>query len=124
MSGRFLIASPAGTQIGSLNENEYSRRLPGRPPGITAVCKKPKYTKAQKKKMALRPAVQRFVNANKVAQIIWHDPEKKAEWAKRHVEAMKEAKRHNKYVQVRLWDFIRHTLNAESKAAANATKKV
>lgn len=122
MSGRFLIAGPMGTHVGSLNENEYSRRLPGRPPGITAVCKKPRYTRSQKKKMAQRASVLRFVNVSKMAQIIWHDPEKKSEWAVRHEAALKEGKRHNMYVPVRLWDYIRHTLNEDAKANKNAAQ--
>ena len=122
MSGRFLIAGPMGTHVGSLNENEYSRRLPGRPPGITAVCKKPRYTRSQKKKMAQRTSVLRFTMVSKVAQAIWHDPEKKAEWAVRHEAALKEGKRHNMYVPVRLWDYIRHTLNEDAKANKNAAQ--
>ena len=122
MAGRFLISkSGLGMQIGSLNENEYSRRLPGRPDNITAVCNKPKYSKARKKKMAQRPMVKAFVAVNAEASVIWHNPERKAEWEARHKEALREGSKHNRYVPVRLWDYIRHELFMGLKEAKNAS---
>ncbi len=124
MAGRFLILG-AGIKgrIGGINSKEYTRRLPGHPDNIVSICQKPRYTKAQKKKMAQRPQVQRFCEVNKEASAIWHNPELKAEWAARHVAYMHEAKRHGGYTYVRLWDYIRHELNkAKSEAVESAQK--
>ena len=125
MAGRFLIMNSAvvSARVGELNENEYARRLPGHPPGISAVCNKPKYTKAQKKKMAQRPQVQRFCQVNAEASVIWHNPEQKAVWEKRHRAFMREAKRRNEYTYPRLWDYIRHELNREKIEAEKSAKK-
>lgn len=125
MAGRFLIlnSSVVNARIGELNKNEYSRRLPGHPPGISAVCDKPKYTKAQRKKMAQRPQVQRFREVNAEASVIFHNPEQKAEWQKRHAAFIREAKRRNEYAYPRLWDFIRHELNREKTEAEKGIQK-
>lgn len=112
MAGRFLILG-AGlkAKTGEWDEYNYTRRLPGRPENIVSICEKPKYTKTQKKKMAKRPQVQRFCQVNAEASAIWHNPELKAEWAARHAAHKREGSKHNKYVYVRLWDYIRHELN-------------
>ena len=112
MAGRFLIlGAGASFQTGSYGKKDYLRRLPGHPEGIVSVCKKPKFTKSQKKKMAKRPQVQRFCQVNDEAHEIWHTPELKAEWAAKHKAARQDASRHNYYVPVRLWDYIRHEIN-------------
>ena len=112
MAGRIVILG-AGTnfEIGSYGKKDYLRRFPGHPEGIAAKCKKPHYTKAQKRKMAQRPQVQRFCQVNAEAHAIWHNPELKAEWAAKHKAARQDASRHNYYVPVRLWDYIRHEIN-------------
>lgn len=124
MAGRFLILG-AGIKgrIGGIGSKDYTRRLPGHPESVVSVCKKPHYTKAQKKKMAQRPQVQRFCEVNKEASAIWHNPELKAEWAARHEAYMHEAKRHGGYIYVRLWDYIRHELNKVKAEAAESAPK-
>ena len=124
MAGRLLIlgAGMVG-RTGELGKNDYTRRLLGHPENVVAICKKPHYTKAQKKKMAQRPQVQRFRQVNAEASAIWHDSALKAEWQARHLAALREGSRRNIYVQVRLWDFIRHELNkAKTESAKNAQK--
>ena len=112
MAGRYLImgAGMAG-RVGEYSKSEYTRRLPGHDEGIVAICNKPHYTKARKRKMAQRPQVQRFCQVNAEAKAIWHNPELKAEWEAKHREALREGSRHNRYVPVRLWDYIRHEIN-------------
>jgi len=111
------------SRVGELDKKHYARRLVGRPEGIVVECKKPSYTKAQRKKMAERPQVKRFVEVNKEAQAIMHDPVLRAEWEAKHRAARADASKHNEYVHVRLWDFIRHTLNKEKKEAEKAVQK-
>ena len=123
MARLYLILNAAyDSSIGELNKDEYTRRLPGRPKSVVAVCKKPRYTKAQKRKMANRPQVRRFCEVNAEASSILHDAEKRAEWTKRHIAYMREAKRHGLYQYPRLWDYIRHELNKEKTEAEKGAK--
>ena len=73
--------------------------------------------------MAERPQVKRFCEVNAEASAIWHDPILKAEWKARHIAALREGNRHDVYVQVRLWDFIRHELNKAKKEAEEVAQK-
>ena len=124
MAGRFLILG-AGirAKTGEYDKDNYTRRLPGHPENIVSVCKKPRYTKKQKKKMAERPIVRRFCEVNAEASAIFHDPVLKAEWQERHNAAKREGSRHNVYVQERLWDYVRHELSAAKKEAEKAIQK-
>ena len=101
---------------GELSKEYYSRTLPTKPGEGMAVCKKPRYTKSQRKKMAERPQIVRFTEVNQEAQRIYHDPVLRAEWEARHVEARREASGTTKYVSPRLWDYIRHELNIAKMA--------
>ncbi len=124
MAGRFLILDTGiRARMGGLDKKEYTRQLPGKPEGIVSICKKPHYTKSQKKKMALRPQVVRFREVNAEATAIWHDAEKKAEWSMRHESARREGSRHGFYVPIRLWDFIRHELNKQKKEQDSVSEK-
>ena len=112
MAGRFIILGDGEKYvIGEYNKKEYTRRLPGHPDSIVARCKKPHYTKARKKQMAQRPQVKRFCEVNAEAHAIWNNPELKAEWEAKHRAALREGSKHNTYVPVRLWDYIRHEIN-------------
>ena len=124
MAGRFLIlnTSTVNARVGELSKDEYARRLPGHPQGISSICKKPKYTKSQRRKMAERPQVKRFCEVNAEASAIMHNPELRAEWEARHRAYILEAKRRGEYTYPRLWDFIRHMLYKEKTAAEKAVK--
>ena len=69
--------------------------------------------------MAQRPAVLKFTAFTKQAAAILKDEAQKAVWRKRHLEAKREASRHQKHadakgnpaVPVRLYDFIRRELS-------------
>lgn len=123
MAGRFLILG-AGlkAKTGEWDAKNYTRRLPGHPDNIVSICKKPRYTKAQKKKMAERPTVKRFCAVNAEAQAIFHDPVSRAEWEARHQEARRKGSRYKFYVPVRLWDFIRHELNVAKNEAEKGSE--
>ena len=54
---------------------------------------------------------------------IFQDPVRKAEWQARHVAARQDASRHNYYVPVRLWDYVRHELNIRKKEAAKESQE-
>jgi len=103
---------------GGLSEDDYARSLIKYKGRVMAVCKKPKYTKKQKKEMAKRPQIKRFNEVNAEAQRIYHDPILRAEWEQRHAAFRAEAHKRNDYEYPRLWDFIRHELN-QAKIAAS-----
>ena len=46
---------------------------------------------------------------------ILHDPERKAEWQARYEEAVRNARKYNKPIQGRLYDYIKHELSIELK---------
>lgn len=118
MAGRFVILGACvDAKTGEWDKENYSRRLPGHPKGIVSICKKPRYTKKQKKKMAERPSVKRFCQVNAEASAIMHDPVLRAEWEKRHVAFQHAARQAGEYTYPRFWDFLRHALNEAKKAA-------
>lgn len=103
---------------GGLSEKDYARSLIRDKDNEMAVCKKPKYTKKQRKAMAQRPQIKRFNEVNAEAQRIYHDPVLRAEWEQRHAAFRAEAHKRNEYEYPRLWDFIRHELNLAKIAAS------
>ena len=103
---------------GGLSEKDQARSLIRDKDNEMAVCKKPKYTKKQRKAMAQRPQIKRFNEVNAEAQRIYHDPVLRAEWEQRHAAFRAEAHKRNEYEYPRLWDFIRHELN-QAKIAAS-----
>ena len=118
MAGKRIAMSAAFEWYrGELDQDLYLRSLVKDKHKVMAVCKKPKYTKAQRKKMAERPQIKRFNAVNVEAQKIYHDPVLRAEWEERHEVFKIEAKRKGEYTYPRLWDFIRHELNLAKKEA-------
>lgn len=112
MASFLILNKLAKHYIGELDDKHYARRLVGHDEGIVVRCKKPSFSKAQRKKMSERPQVKRFVEVNKEAQAIFHDPELRAQWEAKHQAAMEKS---THYVSPRLWDFIRHELNLSKK---------
>ncbi len=106
---------------GNLDATKYVRAIPGNSEW-SAVCQKPHYSKAELAAMAQRPTVLKFTAITKQASAILKDEAQKAEWKKRHIEAKREASRHQKHtdakgkpiVPARLYDFIRHELSKQS----------
>ena len=105
---------------GSIDSEHWLRPIPGRI-GYAAYCRKPQYTKKQKKEMAERPVVKAFSLLCKEASAIMHDEALKAEWTAKHLAAKREANKHQRMpdakgkpvVPERLWDYIRHELSKQ-----------
>ncbi len=117
MAGRRIAMSAAFEWYrGDLDDGFYLRTLVKDKSKVMAVCRKPGYTKEQRKKMAKRPQIKRFNSVNQEAQVIYHDPVLRAKWEKRHEEFMREARKKGEYGYPRLWDYIRHELNLAKKA--------
>ena len=102
---------------GEVDKDLYLRTLVKDKRAVMAVCKKPSYTKQQRKKMAERPQIKRFNAVNEEAKKIYHDPVLRTEWEERHKAFQVEARKSGDYTFPRLWDFIRHELNAAKIAA-------
>ena len=102
---------------GGADEDNYLRTLVKNKHKVMAVCKKPRLSKQQRKKMAQRPQIQRSNAVIKEAQVIYHDPVLLAKWEKRHEAFQQAAKKKGEYTYPRLWDYIRHELNLAMKAA-------
>jgi hypothetical protein len=120
MAGRRLyLNNYIGQYSGEFGPDDYVRKMINAPENVRAVCKKPRYTKKQKKQMAERPQVKRFVTVSAEAKAIYHDPVQRAEWEKRHAAFIAKARKKGDYTYPRLWDYLRHMLNESKKAAEN-----
>ena len=118
MAGKRITMSAAFEKyVGELDDQLYLRTLVKDKSKVMAVCKKPRLTKQQRKKMAERPFIQRSNAVLKEAQRIYHDPVLRAEWEKKHEAFMREARKRGDYTYPRLWDYIRHELNLAKQAA-------
>jgi len=118
MAGRRIAMADAFKWYkGELDSELYVRTLVKDKEKVMAVCKKPRYTKDKRKEMAKRPQIKRFNAVIKEAQTIYNDPVMRAEWEVRHEAFKREARKKGEYTYPRLWDFIRHELNAAKKAA-------
>ena len=118
MAGKRIAMSAAFEWYkGELDQDLYLRSLVKDKHKVMAVCKKPRYTKQQRKKMAERPQIKRFNAVIEEAKRIYHDPVLRAEWEVKHEAFRQEARKKGEYTYPRLWDFIRHELNTAMKAA-------
>lgn len=118
MAGKRIAMSDAFAWYrGELDDQLYLRSLVKDKRRVMAVCKKPRLTKQQRKKMAERPQIKRSNAVIKEAQMIYHDPVLRAQWEERHAAFQKEAKKNGDYTYPRLWDYIRHELNLAKVAA-------
>ena len=118
MAGKRIAMSAAFDWYrGELDKDLYLRTLVKDKHKVMAVCKKPSYTKQQRKKMAERPQIKRFNAVIEEAKRIYHDPVLRAEWEQKHEAFKREARKKGEYTYPRLWDFIRHELNSAMKAA-------
>ena len=112
---------------GSIDKDHYLRSIPGRV-GYAAYCRKPEYSKAKKKEMAAHAVVQNFRSINEEACAILHDPEQKALWQEKHLQALREASKHQRMpdangkpaVPARLYDFIKHEISLSRKSQSNS----
>lgn len=99
---------------GNVDERHYVRRIPGNDEW-GAVCSKPDLSKKTKKAKAEHPTARRFAELMAETKAILHDPARKAEWQARYEEAMRKARKYNKPIQGRLYDYIKHELSEAKK---------
>ena len=101
-----------GELQGSMGQQFYARRIPGNDE-YGAVCRKPELSKKTKKAKAEHPTAKRFAELMAETKALLHDPERKAEWQARYDEAKRKARKYNKPIQGRFYDYIKHELSKE-----------
>ena len=99
---------------GHVDQRHYARHIPGNGEWA-AVCEKPELSKKTKKKKAALPHVKEFSELIAICKEILHNPEKRAAWQARYDEAKRQARRHNKPIQGRLCDYVRHEVSVALK---------
>lgn len=99
---------------GHIDGEHYARNIPGNPEWA-AVCLKPELSKRTQKKKAGLPIAKNFQILIATCKEILHDPERRAIWQSRYDEAVRKAKKHNKPVQGRLCDYVRHEVSIALK---------
>ena len=99
---------------GHLDEGHYARHIPGNGEWA-AVCQKPELSKKTKKKKAAHPTSKNFAKYVAISHAILHDPMRRAEWQARYDEAKRKASRHNKPIQGRLCDYVKHEVSVALK---------
>ena len=99
---------------GQIDERHYTRHIPGNDEWA-AVCSKPELSKKTKKKKAALPVAQNFKTLITTCKRILNTPERRAAWQARYDEAKRKASRHNKPIQGRLCDYVRHEVSVALK---------
>ena len=99
---------------GSVDKKHYARHIPGNGEWA-AVCAKPELSKTTKKSKAAHPTVKDFTKNIAISKEILHDPVRRAQWQARYDKAVREARRHNKAIQGRLVDYVRHEVSEALK---------
>lgn len=107
---------------GSFGEGFYARQIPGNGE-YAAVCKKPELSKKTKKAKAEHPTVRGFAELIAESKAILNDPVRRAEWQARYDEALRKARKYDKPIQGRLYDYIKHELSEERKKNAGECRK-
>ena len=99
---------------GSVDTRHYARRIPGSGEWA-AVCTKPELSEETRRKKSNLPVAQDFKALIATCQKILNDAAIRAVWQARYDEAKREASRHNKPIQGRLCDYVRHEVNTALK---------
>jgi hypothetical protein len=99
---------------GSIDRKHYARHIPGNGEWA-AVCSKPELSKKTKQKKANLPHVKEFSQLIATCKEILNNPERRAAWQARYDEAMRKARKHNKPIQGRLCDYVRHEVSVALK---------
>ena len=99
---------------GHVDPKHYARHIPGNGEWA-AVCNKPELSKKTKKKKAAHPTCKNFGMNIVVCKEIYADATRKALWEARYAEAKRKAHRHNKKIQGRFIDFLRHEVSEALK---------
>ena len=99
---------------GHVDEKHYARHIPGNGEWA-AVCQKPELSKKTKKKRAAHPTSKNFAKCVAISNAILQDPVRRAAWQTRYDEAKRKASRHNKPIQGRLCDYVKHEVSVALK---------
>lgn len=99
---------------GSVDSKHYARHIPGNGEWA-ALCRKPELSKKTKKTKANHPTVKSFTQYIAVCKEIYADSARKALWQARYDEAKRKARRHNKPIQGRFVDYVRHEVSEALK---------
>ena len=100
---------------GHVDGGHYARQIPGNPEWA-AVCNKPELSKKTKKKKASLPVAKNFTILIATCKAILNDPARRAVWQARYDEAKRKARKHNKPIQGRLCDYVRHEVSVALKS--------
>ena len=92
---------------GHVDGRHYARHIPGNGEWA-AVCTKPELSKKTKKKKAALPVAQNFKTLIATCKNILNNPAARVMWQARYDEAKRKARKHNKPIQGRLCDYVRH----------------
>ena len=99
---------------GQIDKRHYARHIPGNGEWA-AVCNKPELSEKTKKKKAAHTTAKSFSNCVKISHDILHNPAARAMWQARYEKALREARRHNKPIQGRLCDYVKHEVSEALK---------
>lgn len=99
---------------GSVDKKRYARHIPGNGE-YAAVCMKPELSKKTKKKKAAHPTCKNFTEMVAICKNILNNPSVRAMWQSRYDEAKRKASRHNKPIQGRLCDYVKHEVSEALK---------
>ena len=99
---------------GTLDNKHYARHIPGNGTWA-AVCNKPELSKKTKKKKAAHTTCKSFTEMIAICKNILNNPAARAMWQERYEEAQRKARRHNKPIQGRLCDYVRHEVSEALK---------
>ena len=108
---------------GSVDKKRYARHSPGNGE-YAAVCMKPELSKKTKKAKAEHPTARRFAEVMAETKAILHDPVRKAEWQARYDEAVRKARKYNKPIQGRLYDYIKHEIGRQPLPASHKREEI
>ena len=103
---------------GHVDKKHYARHIPGNGEWA-AVCNKPELSEKTKKKKAATSVVRNFKTLIATCKRILNDPAARAIWQARYDEARREASKHNKHIQGRLCDYLRHEVSLMMKNGEN-----
>lgn len=99
---------------GSVDKKRYARHIPENGE-YAAVCMKPELSKKTKKKKAAHPTCKSFTEMVAICKNILNNPAARAIWQAKYDKALREARRHNKPIQGRLCDYVKHEVSEALK---------
>ncbi len=105
---------------GKIDNQHYARHIPGNGEWA-AVCRKPELSKKTKQKKAGLPHIKKFETLISTCQMILRDPARRAAWQAQYDAALRKARRHNKPIQGRLCDYVRHEVSEALKKGETVT---